>query len=564
MRNELSWKSRRWVAPLLSVIPGLGQAFTGRWSAAITFFLLGVTPFYFLGFIWRLPDGDSYLLWRELNVGHEIMWVLLLLAWVVNVVDAWRGSKASTAPCIEACPGHIEIPVYVNLLLEKRYRDAHELILRRTPLVATLGHVCHHPCESKCTRAAFDEPVAICPLKAVIGNRMIADGELQKIASPTPLRRELKVAVVGSGPAGLTAAFFMARLGLRPTVFEALPKAGGMLVAGIPAYRLPRAALEAEIDFIRAQGVEIVTGTRVGADVPLEELWSRGYRAVLAAPGTHRDTPLRIKGEDQDGVIGGGAFLRDVNLGSAKPIDGEVVVIGGGNVAMDAARCALRLGASKVSVLYRRSRREMPANPWEIREAEEEHIVFRFLTAPASIVGSGTVEGIECLEMRLGEPDASGRRRPEPVAGSEFVIPCRRVIAAIGLAADTTFLEGAGARLDKSGLIMVGKRSLATDRRSLFAAGDAVTGPASVIGASAQGRQAAMEIFRHLSGAAGFVFRKIKAGKPACDFAKRSRVPQKALHPDDRTRGFTLIHKVYDDDLCAQEGRRCLRCDLEM
>jgi NADPH-dependent glutamate synthase beta subunit-like oxidoreductase len=564
MRNELSWNSRRWVATLLSVIPGLGQAFTGRWSAAVTFFVFGLTPFLFLGFIWRQPDGDSYLLWREFNVGHSIMWAFLFVAWVINLVDTWRGSKPPTAPCIEACPGRIEIPVYINLLLEKRYRDAHELILRRTPLVATLGHVCHHPCESKCTRATFDEPVAICPLKAVIGNRMIADGELPKIAAPAPLRKELRVAVIGSGPAGLSAAFFLARLGIRPTVFESLPKAGGMLVAGIPAYRLPRAVLEAEIDFIRSQGVEILTATHVGRDVPMAELWSRGYKAVLAAPGTHRDTPLRIKGEELDGVLGGAAFLRGVNLGSVTSIDGEVVVIGGGNVAMDAARCALRLGASRVTVLYRRSRREMPANPWEIREAEEENIVFRFLTAPAAIVGSGSVEGIECLEMRLGEPDASGRRRPEPLPGSEFVVPCRHVIAAIGLAPETAFLEGDGVRLDKSGLILLAGRTLATHRPSLFAAGDAVTGPSSVIGASAQGRQAALELFRHLSGHPGYVFRTIKAGATSCDFATRPRVPQKALRADDRTGSFALIHKVYDEELCTQEGRRCLRCDLEM
>ncbi len=565
MQSEIRWKKRRRVAPLLSaVLPGLGQAFTARWGPALAFFLLAAAPVFFLSFIWRDLNGVGYFSWRAFNFGHWIMFVLLVVTWVVNVIDAARGHRPATAPCIEACPAHIQIPSYINLILEKRYQECHALLTRWIPLVGTIGHVCHHPCERDCTRYAFDQPVAICPLKAFVGSYMIRNNLLGQIPRPTRSPRASRVAIIGSGPAGLTAAFFLARLGLAPTIFESLPVAGGMLAVGIPAYRLPRAVLQAEIDFILGQGVELKTGTTVGREVMIEDLFAQGFQAVLAAPGTHRESSLRVTGEELEGVVPGLAFLGSVNLGHRSALEGDVVVVGGGNVAMDAARCALRLGAATVTVVYRRSRLEMPANEWEVTEAEEERVKFLFLTNPVRVLGESRVEAVECLAMKLGEPDASGRRRPIPVEGSEFTIPCRWVIPAIGLVPGTSFLESAGVKLNSGGLVLTRQGKLATARRGLFAGGDAVLGPTSVIRASTHGREAAMEIFRHLSGRGAFRFPRIKVGPPQSEFATRPRVPQAAREVEERRADFNLIHQVYDEDPCHSEGRRCLRCDLNM
>jgi NADPH-dependent glutamate synthase beta subunit-like oxidoreductase len=565
MQREIRWRRRRWFAPLLSgLFPGLGQAYTGRYGPAAAYFLFAISPVVFLAFLWRDPSATSLLEWRHFNTGHWIMLPFFLLFWVVNVVDAFRGSTPPQAPCVRACPAHIQIPHYINLVLENRLEECHELICRWTPLVGTIGHVCHHPCEKRCTRHDFDEPVAICPIKAFVGNHMIANQLLPAVPKPALREGAPRVAVIGSGPAGLTAAFFLSRAGLRPTIFEALPVAGGMLAVGIPAYRLPRTVLQAEIDFVRENGVEIRTGHAVGKDLSLDDLFAEGYQTIIAAPGTHREAKLRVKGEEKEGVVGGLGFLRKVNLGQADPLAGPVVVVGGGNVAMDAARCALRLGASPVTVVYRRSRQEMPANAWEIEEAEAEGVHFRFLTNPVLVLGEGAVEGVECLEMRLGEPDASGRRAPVPVEGSGFTIPCRHLIPAIGLAPETSFLEGTGARLSPAGLILTRPRSMKTHRRGLLAAGDAVLGASSVIQASAHGREAAIQLALVTSRLGPFALRELKVGPFQGEFAARARVPQVSRDPTSRAGDFRLIHQIYGPDAALSEARRCLRCDVEV
>ncbi len=575
MQREISWRKRRLVAPFLSaVVPGLGQAFTARWGVATTFFLFALAPsffaavIYFPRYIESLKDAGPWtiigllsFIRHEINVGHYIMFGFLLIVWIIGVVDAWRGTTRPSAPCMEACPAHIEIPSYINLLLEGRMVEAHDIVTRKTPLVATIGYVCHHPCEKKCTRQTFDEPVAICPLKAVIGTHMIEGNLLKDVPKPPTRTTAPRVAIIGSGPAGLSAGFFLSRLGMQPTIFEALPVAGGMLAVGIPSYRLPRRILQAEINFIKDQGVAIKTGLAVGKDVSLDDIFSEGFRAVFAAPGTHREAKLRLEGEDKEGVAAGLEFLRNVNLGTLGFLEGAAVVVGGGNVAMDAARCALRLGASPVTVVYRRSRREMPANDWEVEEAEEEGIHFLFLTNPTRILGVDRLEGVECQEMKLGEPDASGRRRPIPVPGSEFTIPCRYLIPAIGLVPETSFLEKSGAKLDPNGLILVNGKRMMTSRTNLFAGGDAVTGASSVIEASTQGREAAIRIYQHLSGGGRFRFAPHRIGRPQSEFASQSRVPQQSRIPGDRRKDFSLIHQVYDEKSFLSEGRRCLRCD---
>lgn len=554
MIKIIRWRKRRRFAPLLSaVLPGLGQAVTARWSSACTFFILAAMPAFFM-----------YYVPRELNIGHHIMFGLLAIAWVINIIDAYLGSHRPTAPCIEACPANIEIPHYINLILEGRYVECHALISRWTPLVGIIGHVCHHPCEEKCTRKTFDESLAICPLKAFVGKYMIDNNLLCVIPRPHTGANGRKVAIIGSGPAGLTAGFFMSRLGLNPTIFESLPVAGGMLAVGIPSYRLPRRILDAELDFIRNQGVEIRTGVTVGADIRLSDLFDDGYKAVFAAPGTHREYRLRVEGEQKQGVIPGLQFLRQVNLGELDSMEGDVIIVGGGNVAMDAARCALRLGASRVTVLYRRSRLEMPANDWEVREAEEEGVEFLFLSNPVKVIGGDSVEGIECVEMKLGEPDESGRRRPIPIGGSEFTIPGRFLIPAIGLFPDSGFLEESGVRVDKKGFVITRNRKMMTHRKNVFAGGDAVTGPASVIQASYHGREAAIHIHNRLSGRSRYRFQKIRIGEAQCEFATAPRVPQRVFPADDRKTDFRLIHQVYSDEESLSEGRRCLRCDLNM
>ncbi len=414
--------------------------------------------------------------------------------------SAYAIEKRGTAPCKATCPAHISVQGYVALVAEGKYREALKLIKEENPLPAVCGRVCHHPCESACTRGGVDEPVAIDFIK-----RYVADLDLDAATRYVPeLKepREEKVGVVGSGPAGLSCAFYLAIEGYPVTIFEKLPLPGGMLTAGIPDYRLPRDIVQAEIGVIRDMGVDIRTGVEVGKDISLEQLREEGFRALFLGIGAQECKRLGLEGEDLEGVYPGVDFLRDVNLGQSVHLGRRVAVVGGGNVAMDAVRTARRLGSEEAFILYRRSHEEMPANEEEIEECREEGIQIHTLTNPVRIIGeNGRVKAVECVRMELGEPDKSGRRRPVPIEGSEFQIEIDALVPAIGQESDWACLgPECACTLSDWNTVNVDPLTLQTDDPFIFAGGDAVSGPKTVIEAIAAGKQAAISIDRYIRG----------------------------------------------------------------
>jgi heterodisulfide reductase subunit A len=404
-------------------------------------------------------------------------------------------SKGITIPpCQDACPIGQDARGYVALIAREKFREALELIREVNPLPAICGFVCHHPCEQACLRQQVDAPVPIMLLK-----RFVAEQELkQGRAARWPARkRKERVLIVGSGPAGLAAANDLALLGYRVTLFEALSVLGGMLTVGIPAFRLPRNILREEIEGIRALGVVMQTGRQFPIRDGSKMLRKLGFQAAFLAPGAHRSARLGIPGESLQRVYPGVEFLRAANLGNAPELGKKVTVIGGGNVAIDAARFALRLGTQRVEILYRRSREEMPAIPGEVDAAISEGVTFHFLAAPASVIGSDTVTGIECIRMKLGQPDATGRRTPLPVIGSSFEIKADSIIIAAGQNVDKQELEGFALRRD--GTLQIDPATGETSVKGFFAGGDVVTGPGYAIDAIAMGKRAAAAIGRYLS-----------------------------------------------------------------
>jgi heterodisulfide reductase subunit A len=407
--------------------------------------------------------------------------------------------RAGSSPCSYACPAGIQAHGYVSLIRSGEYEKAYRLVLEATPLVGSLGRACYAPCEAECTRGSLEGALPIRRLK-----RFVADVHAERADGPgiTPEPRNgRRVAIVGSGPAGLTAAWQLARKGYGVKIFEAAPVAGGFLRLAIPSYRLPEAVVERDIDNVRALGVDIATDSPVR---DLAALKADGFDAVLVATGTHRSTNLGVPGEDRLGVVGGTDFLRKVKLGQPVDLGGKrVVVVGGGNVAMDAARTARRLGAASVTVAYRRGREEMPAHHVEAGDAEHEGVTFSLQVAPAEVVGdaNGAVSGLRCTRMALGAPDASGRRRPEPIPGSEFVLPCELIVSAIGMRADIAAFAGQ-VPTAADGRLLADETSRQTEVPFIFAAGDAVNGPTDITRAVGEGRRAAHMIDRWLTGGA--------------------------------------------------------------
>ena len=414
--------------------------------------------------------------------------------------------EKETPICQETCPVHIDIRKYIGLIADGRYLDALAVIRERNPLPAICGRVCNHPCESACNRGKQDQPVAIDALK-----RFVADYELElkkqgKIPKPVspPVNEKLgKVAVIGSGPAGLTVAHDLALKGIQSTIFEAAPVPGGMLWLAIPEYRLPRDIIQTEVDYICDLGVELKLNTPITKEFTFDDLLSDGYKAVFLGIGAHRGLKLGVSGEDDyEGFLDCIVFLRRVNLGDTTKPGRKVVVIGGGNSAIDAARTALRLGSEEVHIVYRRTVKEMPANPWEIEEAEKEGVKISYLAAPVQILGeNGKVVGMKCIRMKLGKLDASGRRRPVPIEGSEFEIETDIIVPSISQEPDISFLhEGHGLSINKWNSFDIDSRTMQTNRPEVFAGGDAVTGPATVIEAIAAGHKAANSIEKFVKG----------------------------------------------------------------
>ncbi len=478
--------------------------------------------------------------------------------------------KKDRAPCTVTCPAGINVQGYVQLIGQGKYRQAVELIMERLPLPGVLGRVCPHPCEMQCRRGEVDTPVAIRDLKRFVADQINPDD----LPLPQIEDRAEKVAVVGSGPAGLTVAYYLRRKGFQVTLFESLPVLGGMLRVGIPDYRLPPEILDREIDYIVRLGVEVRTGVRLGTDVSLEDLKNQGYGAVFLGTGAHGSMKLNIAGESQtDGVIDAVQFLRRVNLGDRNVPGQRVAIVGGGNVAIDAARAALRLGAQNVSIVYRRSEREMPAYAEEIHDAREEGTEFFFLTAPVQIMTEqGRVQGLECIRTELGEPDASGRRRPVPVKGSEFVIDCDAVIPAIGQKADTAWAQQAPElKWSRRATLIVDAGTMQSSIPYVFAGGDMVTGPASVIEAVAAGHRAVEAICAYLDGenldilsggaqdqdAPGRDWREVPA-----ELAAGARVQSGRLEPSARAQTFDEVDRGFDEAAAHREVDRCLNCGV--
>jgi NADH-quinone oxidoreductase subunit F len=471
------------------------------------------------------------------------------------------------APCVNACPAGVDVPSYLSLVSQDKYAEGLEIHRKRNPFALVCGRVCPAFCERRCRRGSIDQPLAIRQVK-----RFMADQELKNPWTPPALepKKGKKVAVIGSGPAGLTAALRLAQWGYDVTVHEALPVAGGMMAVGIPEYRLPRDILKAEIENVKRAGVNIVLNSRLGRDFAMDDLFERdGNRAVILAIGAQMSRSLRVPGEDLPGVLGGTEFLQDVSLGKAPDMAGKrVAVVGGGNTAIDAARTAMRLGAAEVHLVYRRTREEMPAQELEVREAEEEGLKLRFLVNPTCILGNGKVEGLELIMQDLGEFDESARRRPQPIEGSNFVLPVDVVITAIGQGTDTSCAQGCGVEFNRNTTVKV-DRELAASRKGVFAAGDAVLGPATVIEAVAQGNAVAQAVDSYLtegepaSKENWLAYDEVPLTYNMEDYAEAKRIEMPVQEAVARRGNWREVELGLSEATCREECKRCLRCDLE-
>jgi NADPH-dependent glutamate synthase beta subunit-like oxidoreductase len=407
--------------------------------------------------------------------------------------------KEDMPVCQQTCPINLDIRTYVGQIADGKFAESLATIRQKLPFPLSIGRVCPHPCEGECNRGYKDEPISICFLK-----RFVADYEINNSVKPElKLSAENypeKVAIIGAGPSGLSCAYHLALFGyVNITVFEALPEPGGMFRVGIPEYRLPKEILAKDIEFITKHGVEIRTGVRVGKDISFDDI-RKDYDAVLIAVGAHNGMSMRVKNEDADGIFEGVKFLRDVALGNEVPNKGTAIVVGGGNVAMDVARTSIRIGFDEVNLLYRRTRNEMPASPWEVDAAEHEGINFHFLVTPQEVlVNDGKAVGMKCLKMELGEPDASGRRRPVPVEDSEFFMEADTIFAAIGQVTDNSLVGGRhGFEFGRKLNFKVDPETFKTNVKGVFASGDAATGADIAIRACAGGKGAAESIHEYL------------------------------------------------------------------
>ncbi len=462
-------------------------------------------------------------------------------------------------PCSHACPAGVNVPHYIGLIAEGRENDAVNVVRRRNPFVSVCGRVCDAPCETRCRRVDLDEPLAIRALKRYAGDH----NDNGRATLTRPVSGKAEVAIIGSGPAGLACAYFLALLQRCSTVFEALPIPGGMLAVGIPEFRLPKAALQADIDFILSHGVDLRTNTRIGK---ADALLSQGYRAVFVATGAQTGQPLNIEGERSAGVIDALSLLRRRALGEPCHCGKIVAVVGGGNAAVDAARSALRLGAETVYILYRRTREEMPAYEEEVEAGLAEGLELMELVAPKRIhTADGRVSGIELIKMRLGEADSGGRRRPIPVEGSEFVLPCDMVVPAIG---QQPSLEPVNHLVERtaSGAVRVDARTCVTSVARIFAGGDCISGGGTVIEAIAAGQRTAVAIDRLLGGSG--VLPENTGGslwRPAAEqmAAASSRCKEDMLPVEHRRNGFAEVVAGLGPLHARQEAQRCMRCDLE-
>jgi len=469
--------------------------------------------------------------------------------------------EAYILPCTNTCPAGIDVARYVRLIAEGRYQDAIEVIRETVPLPYTLGCVCPHPCEEECRRGEVNEAISIRGLKKFVAEHDTGRWREKLKILPDTGR---KVAIVGSGPAGLTAAWFIRKQGHAVTVFEALSKGGGTMRIGIPEYRLPRHVLDQEIKDIEDIGVEFRYNTKVES---LDNLFDQGFNAIFLGVGATKGTTMGIPGEEDPRVLNGLSVLREINLEGKSELKGRIAVVGGGNVAIDVARCGLRVGAEQVSMLYRRTRQEMPASPEEIEAALNEGVKIDFLVAPIRVVAQDDCLQVECIRMELGKPDASGRRRPVPVEGSEFILEVDRFIMAIGQKA--VIPRNYGITLNRRGYIRADK-SRALPRKRVFTGGDVMSGPATVIEAIQAGREAASEIDKHLGGT-GDILQRFIPEEPETKslgrdegFAYYKRIHEEMMPIEECLKGFDEVEQVFDEKMALEEAKRCLRCQLRL
>jgi heterodisulfide reductase subunit A len=483
-------------------------------------------------------------------------------------------------PCIEACPIRQEAAGYVALIREKKFHEAAQLIHQRNPLAIVCGRVCYHPCESECNRGHVDKPVAIQQLK-----RFALDWEMKHNGKfePPKIERERKekVAVIGSGPAGLTCAHDLRIKGYKVTIFEQHSIPGGMLAIGIPEYRLPKDLLAMEINYFKEMGIEIRTNYQLGSDFALDELFEQGYKSIFLAIGAHDSIKLDIPGENLTGVLSGVEFLRKFNVGIFTELGNSVAVIGGGNTAIDAARTALRLGSKRVTILYRRTKLEMPASPEEIADAEAEGIHISYLTAPVEVIGAnGKMKGLKCIRMKLGEPDSSGRRRPVAVPNSEHELDFDNVIVAISQTPHLTGLNGKSKinlQKTKWNTIEANSETLQANDVRIFSGGDLVLGPSTIIASMGQGRRAAESIDKFINNEPltnfkthivrtevlrGESFRPHSYAKTYKETPKLPREEVEKLNPNARKYLFDEVDLGFTEEQAVREASRCLNCGV--
>jgi len=478
-------------------------------------------------------------------------------------------------PCRLACPADVDIQGYMSLVNLGKFKEAVKLIKEKNPLPSVCGRVCTRKCEVSCRRSMADGAVGIDFLKRYAADQDMIGQMWQPEVKPD---NGVPIAIIGGGPAGLTAAYYLVLEGYRPTIFEALPKLGGMLRYGIPEYRLPKSILQKEIDWITNLGVEVKTNTMLGRDITMDGLFKEGYRAVFVGLGAQVGKPMQVENEDADGVLSGVEFLRQVELKTNPKIGGHVVVVGGGNTAIDAARTSLRLGCEKVTLLYRRTRKEMPANEMEIVAAEEEGVRMEYLAAPVrvNLNEKGRLKSMTCIRMELGAPDASGRRRPVKIENSDYDLPCDWVISAIGQEPDLTGVDQDDRiKVTKWNTIEASEGTFETDHPGVFSGGDVQTGPADAIDAIAAGRWAAIAIDKYVkTGHADKVLQRFESKRDnfhkltATDLpqnlydAQRLHMPEMSVQ--ERIHTFKEVELGITREMATSESLRCAECGCDV
>ena len=479
---------------------------------------------------------------------------------------------SGTAPCKAACPAHIAVQGYIKMAAEGRYLEALKLIKQDNPFPAVCGSICNRHCEDVCTRGEVDRAVAIDEIKKFIAEQELK-AENRYIPDPRPKRStyekyEQKIAVIGAGPAGLSCAYYLANMLYDVTVFDRNPAPGGMLTMGIPSFRLDRDVINAEIDVLREMGVEFKCGVEVGKDITIQQLRDEGYKGFFLAIGAQKSAPLNIPGEDLKGVFGGVEFLREVNLGKKPKVGKKCAVIGGGNVAMDVCRTAVRLGANETYIVYRRSEAELPADPEEVAEAMEEGVQFRYLNAPAEVVGTkGKVTGLKVEIMELGEPDEKGRRKPVGTGKFE-TIPVDSVISSIGQVVDWGSLDVGNLRTNKKGIALADEKTRQTMQPDIFVGGDVYTGPKFAIDAIATGREGAESLHRYVHEGQLLVrgrnlrhfdeMDKSNIVIPVDSFDRPAR--QQVAHDPKKAKTFQNDRITFTEEQVKAEASRCLGC----